>query len=63
MLWLSFFLNSADQLTVQKRNFSITKPCIYELEAEFLIKSGYYNVPSPSTTSTTENEIWAGWQH
>ena len=28
-----------------KLDFSITKPCRYE----FLIKSGYYIVPSPST--------------
>ena len=34
------------------KDFAITKPCMYvdiNLKLRFLIKSGYYIVPSPST--------------
>ena len=47
---------NSDQLIIQKYklDFSITKPCRDQLKPQFLIKSGYYIVPTQSLYRLSE---------
>ena len=50
---------SADQLIIQNGNyiFQSLNHVIINLKPRFLIKSGYYNVPSPSTALDLTNDF------
>ena len=51
------FSVDSQQLKNRNLNFSITEPCRDNLKLRFLIKSGYYTVPTPSTALIVSNNL------